>query len=147
MAALAYVPGSITGSSRGMVWPERRASVVEGEHLQLLRQDAPIRSPKRTAVGDIRRFFPGILSLLVLVATYFAGGALVAAHAQAPSQLLGARHTSGGYTYVVQRGDTLWSIATRLEPSADPRPLVDELTAKLGSSAVYAGEHLTITLP
>jgi LysM domain len=31
-------------------------------------------------------------------------------------------------TYVVRPGDTLWSIAQRLSPGEDPRPVVDALT-------------------
>jgi len=32
-------------------------------------------------------------------------------------------------SYVVRPGDTLWSIARRLAPSEDPRPLVDAIAA------------------
>ena len=34
----------------------------------------------------------------------------------------------GRSTYVVQPGDTLWTIAERLSPGEDPRPVVDTLT-------------------
>jgi hypothetical protein len=32
-------------------------------------------------------------------------------------------------SYTVQAGDTLWSIALRVAPGRDPRPLVDQLIA------------------
>jgi LysM domain len=35
----------------------------------------------------------------------------------------------GRATYVVQAGDTLWSIAERLSPGEDPRPVIDALAA------------------
>jgi Tfp pilus assembly protein FimV len=31
--------------------------------------------------------------------------------------------------YVVRQGDTVWSIAERLAPGEDPRPLVDAISA------------------
>ena len=53
-------------------------------------------------------------------------GAAVAAHAD----------------YVVQPGDTLWSIAVRLDPAGDPRVVVGELEAQTGSDTVVPGQHL-----
>jgi LysM repeat protein len=34
-----------------------------------------------------------------------------------------------GSSYVVRRGDTLWSIAEGLSPGEDPRPVVDALAS------------------
>jgi nucleoid-associated protein YgaU len=45
--------------------------------------------------------------------------------------------------YVVQPGDSLWSIAARLEPRRDPRPLVDSLTASRGGAPLEPGEVIT----
>lgn len=46
--------------------------------------------------------------------------------------------------YVVQPGDTFWSIAVRLEPDGDPRPLVDRLVAEHGSAALVVGERIAL---
>ena len=46
--------------------------------------------------------------------------------------------------YVVQPGDTLWSIARRLKPSGDIRPLVDALADRAGSGPLVAGEALPV---
>ena len=46
--------------------------------------------------------------------------------------------------YIVQPGDTLWSIATRLDPTGDPRPVVTLLAARLGSDAVKPGERVVL---
>ena len=49
-----------------------------------------------------------------------------------------------GATYTVQPGDTLWTIAERLEPTADPRPLVARLAAQTGSDTVVPGERIVL---
>jgi hypothetical protein len=44
--------------------------------------------------------------------------------------------------YTVRPGDTLWSIATRLDPSGDPRPLMTQLAPETGSDTVLVGERI-----
>jgi len=46
--------------------------------------------------------------------------------------------------YDVRPGDTLWSIAFRLDPSGDPRPVVAKLAAQVGSDTVAPGEQLVL---
>jgi hypothetical protein len=46
--------------------------------------------------------------------------------------------------YVVRPGDTLWSIASRLDPAADPRPVVARLAAQIGNETVVPGEQLLL---
>lgn len=48
------------------------------------------------------------------------------------------------FEYTVRPGDTLWSIATRADPTGDPRPLVAELAAQVGSDTVVPGERLVV---
>ena len=48
------------------------------------------------------------------------------------------------HVYVVGPGDTLWSIAARVHPGADPRPLVQELTAQLGGAQLQPGQALQL---
>ncbi|HKA94110.1 MAG TPA: LysM peptidoglycan-binding domain-containing protein [Acidimicrobiia bacterium] len=45
--------------------------------------------------------------------------------------------------YVVQPGDSLWSIAARLEPGRDPRPLVDALAVSRRGAPLVPGEAIT----
>jgi nucleoid-associated protein YgaU len=49
-------------------------------------------------------------------------------------------------SYVVRDGDTLWSIASRLVPGEDPRPVVDAIAAINGvdAGALVPGQTLVI---
>ena len=46
--------------------------------------------------------------------------------------------------YVVQPGDTYWSIAERLAPDKDPRPIVDELRSRNGDGELQVGDRLDL---
>jgi LysM repeat protein len=48
--------------------------------------------------------------------------------------------------YVVQRGDSLWSIARTVQPSADPRIVVEEIQRVNGlpGPTVVPGERLSV---
>jgi Tfp pilus assembly protein FimV len=49
-----------------------------------------------------------------------------------------------GSTYTVGPGDTLWSIALRLDPTGDPRSIVGQLAAETGSDTVVVGEQIRL---
>jgi len=49
--------------------------------------------------------------------------------------------------YVVQPGDTIWSIAHELDPSGDTRAMVDHLVALNGGAALEPGQRLRLTDP
>jgi nucleoid-associated protein YgaU len=51
-----------------------------------------------------------------------------------------------GHSYVVQPGDTLWSIAAEIAPDADPRVVVDALRAANGGPELEVGQELTLDL-
>ena len=64
------------------------------------------------------------------------------AGATAGSAATAARQAASGY--VVQPGDTLWSIARRLQPDGDVRPLVDQLVDLNGGTDLAVGQRLPI---
>jgi LysM repeat protein len=49
-----------------------------------------------------------------------------------------------GQTYVVQPGDSLWSIVQRSGYHGDPRPVVDALALQLNNSPLLPGQRLRI---
>jgi len=109
-----------------------------------------VRLPLRRRKGARRRLLLRRLSAVapatvVLAAVWFGSGLVSGAGSQSPLRVLpGSVATAGGYRYVVQPGDTVWSIASRLEPGHDPRPLVDELDARWGGTVLHPGEQLTL---
>jgi LysM repeat protein len=46
--------------------------------------------------------------------------------------------------YLVQQGDTYWSIARHLQPSGDVRALVDHLSSDHGGAPLQPGEQLVL---
>jgi Tfp pilus assembly protein FimV len=71
-------------------------------------------------------------------------GALSNSHRPALAVLPGAVKIPGGYRYVARPGDTLWSIATKLQPGADPRVLVANLEQQIHGGELIAGDQLKL---
>ncbi len=87
------------------------------------------------------RALPALVTLALLLGAWAGAGALRGG-SPAPLRLSGARPSAHGFSYLVRPGDTLWSIASRLEPAADPRPLVDSLAAQVPGGTLVVGETL-----
>ena len=106
--------------------------------------------PDRRSVRDSRRrVSPEVRRRRVLFAVI---GLVLVALALPLSGTGGRSHVTGSARvetlatgeYTVQPGDTLWTIAERADPSADPRPLVAQLAQQTGSDAVYPGERIAL---
>ncbi|MGH9137612.1 MAG: LysM peptidoglycan-binding domain-containing protein [Acidimicrobiales bacterium] len=54
---------------------------------------------------------------------------------------------SGVTTYVVQSGDTVWSIAEALDRGGDVRAVVDRIVAANGGAALVPGQRLVVEVP
>jgi hypothetical protein len=86
----------------------------------------------------------GVLSLFVAALLLGAVSALSRA-GDGPLTVTGSGATRvSSRVWVVRPGDTLWTIATAIEPGADVRPLVDRLTTETGSAAIYPGERIPL---
>jgi hypothetical protein len=105
--------------------------------------------PGRRATGMRRRTSPEVRRRRTLVAAI---GLMLIALALPLSGTGGRSHATGsasveigaGTVYTVHQGDTLWSIAERVQPSSDPRPLVAQLAKETGSNTVVPGERIAI---
>jgi LysM domain len=114
--------------------------LVEERLVVVHRQPRP-RATRSHSAGVYRR-------RRLIAASLGLGIVLTAAHA---GLALGGSTTTPGrgphpqfVNVVVQPGDSLWSIARRVAPHADPRKMVDAFAAKLGTSDVQAGELISV---
>jgi Tfp pilus assembly protein FimV len=81
-----------------------------------------------------------MVAALVLVMAQ-AGAALGGSSHASPERRPAAVHTSARST-VVRPGDSLWSLASRLAPGSDPRPVVDALAAARHGTVLVPGETI-----
>jgi LysM repeat protein len=86
-----------------------------------------------------RRVVAVVVGLAALVMAGKAGAALGGSPLAVPE-----RRPAAATQSVVQSGDSLWSIAARLEPGHDPRPVVDALAAARGGAPLVPGEVVTL---
>lgn len=86
------------------------------------------------------------LVLIVLSALGTLGGGPRSASERPNLVGQGAGGQSGvaGSYYVVQPGDTFWSIARTVRPDADPRPLVDKMVAAHRGTTLHVGERIPL---
>jgi len=79
-----------------------------------------------------------------LLSVTLAFGLPAAAHAllSGPAQV----RPVAAHRYVVRQGDTLWSIATRLEPGRDPRQVVDAVARRnhIEGASLVPGQVLVV---
>jgi len=91
-----------------------------------------------------RRLVLGAAAAGMLVALALPWGGAGGHTLATPGPVLAGATVSHHAPYIVQPGDTMWSIAERLEPGADPRVIVAQLQAQVGSDTLQAGEQLRL---
>lgn len=132
-------------------WPPGEGASADVRRATLTVAETAVSSVSRPWVTMDRATRVRRRRLLVLV-----GASLCLLSAALATALPGLARTgrSGGgvetgvpprVVYVVQPGDDLWSIATRLAPDRDPRRMVDALRdANGGDDALDVGDRLVI---
>lgn len=89
-----------------------------------------------------------LVGVLLVAAWLLASGALGGA-SPARSESAGGAPTGtavpvASTSYVVQPGDTLWSVARTLRPNGDLRPLVDHLGRHTGGRPLQVGQRIAL---
>jgi len=82
--------------------------------------------------------------LVVALAVVGAGALLARPSVGAPATPAAASGPTSARAYVVQPGDTLWSIARTLHPHGDLRPVVDRLEARAGGADLVPGQRIRL---
>lgn len=136
--------------NRPAAHPAVLAPEVERPHLRLIIGGADLRSRHRRLHPSVyrRRRLAALVLLFVVVAAVSAllttaATALPVGPAARAAGSVSAR-APGGITYVVQPGDTIWSVARSLQPSGEVRGLVDRLVAANGGTSVQPGDVLVL---
>ncbi len=126
------------GAHTGLEWPDPRVS-----------QPVPPTLPEARVYRRRRA-----VALLALVAALFVAAAALRLAQAGPGG--GALTTAGSsgvaapapaaspHIYVVQPGDTLWSIVVATGHRGDPRPVVDRLALQLNGRPLQPGQRVTL---
>jgi hypothetical protein len=106
----------------------------------------PRPRPLTAGVYRRRRIGAALAVVTLVVLGYLAVLGLGVALAGPTGGAAGTASSSahGSRSYVVQPGDTLWSIARSLHPSGDLRPVVDALESRAGGAALVPGQRLQV---
>jgi Tfp pilus assembly protein FimV len=111
---------------------------VFGQDGDLIEQVFPIHPTAPRPTREVNRMRARVLAIALVVA-----GSLVVVPGLARGD--GPDRPAPRVTYVVEPGDTLWSIARRVAPGRDPRPVVDGLIeANDVRGGLQAGQELSI---
>jgi hypothetical protein len=101
---------------------------------------APLRLTRRGRLVVAAVLVVGLTAAALLISLAVSGGAQASNHGTSGSGYQGMREI------VVQPGQTLWSIASAAEPSADPRSVIQEIITVNGltGSGISAGQLLYV---
>jgi hypothetical protein len=163
--------GALTVARRPLSVPDGPGMVGPGTVGPALRvipggREAALRRRRAPHVYRRRRLGVALLVALVMSGAVAIPGALGASGAEGDSRPAVVVSTAGAttegaavasstptvtddtpepLTYLVQPGDTLWSIAESLDVSGDIRPVVDDLARLAGPGSLEAGTRLDLS--
>ncbi|HEY5274706.1 MAG TPA: LysM domain-containing protein [Acidimicrobiales bacterium] len=116
---------------------------------EIERRDVARRASERRRAAKLRRRRVHLLGVaatsVALASALWIGTSAMASQSQDRLQVLpGSAKVAHGYLYTVQAGDTVWSIATRLDPAGDPRPIADQIETEIGGTNVQVGTQVLV---
>lgn len=121
-----------------------RHSGPQRRHLRVVADGERIARPPTAATYRRRRAFALVLAFAVLVLAKVLVGWLGSGPLSAPEPAASVEtRPVAASAYVVRPGDTLWSIARRLQPEGDVRPLVQHLDGEL-DGPLRVGQRLVL---
>jgi hypothetical protein len=113
--------------------------VIEGGSLAALRRRQP------AAVYRRRRRAAAAVTAVVLALAFLGVRALLPAGAeQSPAPAAAASTTAAATVVVAAPGDSLWTVARRVQPEGDVRPLVDAMREANGGATLHAGQRVLV---
>ena len=101
--------------------------------------------PVTRAVYLRRRAVAVLLGMVLVLVMAQAGAALGGSPLASPERRPAAAHnaaSTAARSTVVRPGDSLWSVASRLAPGSDPRPVVDALAEARHGTVLVPGETI-----
>jgi LysM domain-containing protein len=113
-----------------------RPTRADGQWLERAGGPSAAVRRRRVLLGTVAAVFAVLLAL----PWGGAGGRPLAT----PGPALAGAPVAHHALYIVQPGDSLWSIAQRLDPGSDPRPVVARLASQAGGDTVVPGERLVL---
>ncbi len=130
--------------------PRRRSAGPE-RHLTPVPDQRSAPAPLRVPVGTVRvapatyrlrRTVAVVVVAVLAVVTWAVWSTL--GDVTSPSGSSASASVPGAASIVVAPGDTFWSIASRIQPRGDVRPLVDRLVAAHGGAMLRVGERIPV---
>lgn len=115
--------------------PPRRPAVAAGRS----------RAVTSRAIYWRRRIVVASMVVALVLVMAQAGAALGGSPLASPERRPAASHASastGSRSTVVRPGDSLWTVASRLAPGSDPRPVVDALAGARHGTVLVPGETI-----
>jgi len=88
-----------------------------------------------------RRLLVGVVFIAVFIALTIGAGSALANRGGAPASISAVRPA---ITYIVQSGDTVWSIAEQVRGGASQVDYVDALVIAIGDASLQVGQVISL---